>query len=116
VKVAIMATGGVGGGAILSDPDTRKLLTEAIAETVAVAKANGADLGGDFLGRQVGLLDKMLPETKSSMLIDLEHRRRLELAWLSGAVARFGDEAGVPTPTHHFIYAALKLDANGQSG
>jgi hypothetical protein len=31
-------------------------------------------------------------------------------------VARFGDEAGVPTPTHHFIYAALKLDANGQGG
>jgi 2-dehydropantoate 2-reductase len=103
-------------GAIVSDPDTRKLLSDAVAETVAIAKANGADLGADFLGRQVALLDKMLPQTKSSMQIDLEHRRRLELDWLSGAVARLGDKAGVPTPTHHFIYAALKLDANGQGG
>jgi len=103
-------------GAIMGDPDTRKLLSDAVAETAAVAKANGADLGADYLSRQVGLLDKMLPQTKSSMQIDLEHRRRLELEWLSGAVARLGEEAGVPTPTHHFIYAALKLDANGQSG
>lgn len=103
-------------GAVASDPDTRKLLSDAIAETAAVAKANGADLGADYLARQLALVDQMLPETKSSMQIDLEHRRRLELEWLSGAVARFGDETRVPTPTHHFIYAALKLYANGQSG
>jgi 2-dehydropantoate 2-reductase len=103
-------------GAIVGDPDTRKLLTDAIAETVVVAKANGVDLGADYMARQQSLVAKMLPQTRSSMQIDLEHRRRLELEWLSGAVARFGDEAGVPTPTHHFIYAALKLYANGQNG
>jgi 2-dehydropantoate 2-reductase len=50
------------------------------------------------------------------MQMDLEQGRRLELEWLSGAVARFGDELGVPTPTHHFIYAALKLEADGRRG
>jgi len=55
----------------------------------------------------------MPPENKSSMLIDVEAGRRLELDWLSGAVARIGDELGVPTPIHHFIYAALKLYAGG---
>jgi 2-dehydropantoate 2-reductase len=49
------------------------------------------------------------------MLMDLENGRRLELNWLSGAVARFGDELGVPTPTHHAIYGALKLAAEGRS-
>jgi len=103
-------------GAIVRDPDTRRLLEDAIAETAAVARANGIDLGADYVARQVAIvIDKMLPETKSSMLIDLEHRRRLELEWLSGAVARLGDEAGVPTPTHHLIYAALKLYADGQN-
>jgi 2-dehydropantoate 2-reductase len=48
------------------------------------------------------------------MLMDLENGRRLELNWLSGAVARFGDELGVPTPTHHAIYGALKLAAEGR--
>ncbi len=49
------------------------------------------------------------------MLLDLENGRRIELDWLSGAVARFGDDLGVPTPVHHVIYAALKLYANGKS-
>ncbi len=101
-------------GAIVRDPDTRRLLEDAIAETGAVAKAKGVDLGADYMVRQAAVIDRMLPETKSSMLIDLEHRRRLELEWLSGAVARLGDEAGVPTPALHFIYAALKLYASGQ--
>jgi 2-dehydropantoate 2-reductase len=56
----------------------------------------------------------MPPDTKSSMLMDLENGRRLERNWLSGAVARFGDELGVLTPTHHAIYGALKLAAEGQ--
>jgi 2-dehydropantoate 2-reductase len=103
-------------GAIVSDRDTRRLLEDAMAETVAVAKANDVDLGADYIARQEALIGKMLPETKSSMQIDLEHHRRLELEWLSGAVARLGEEAGVPTPTHHFIYAALKLYADGQNG
>ena len=41
------------------------------------------------------------------MLEDLEHGRRLELPWLSGAVVRMGRETGVPTPVHQFIVTAL---------
>jgi 2-dehydropantoate 2-reductase len=100
-------------GAIVSDPDTRGLLENAMAETVAVAKAKGVDLGDDYLARNRSFYSGIAPETKSSMLMDLEHGRRLELDWLSGAVARFGDDLGVPTPTHHFIYAALKLYVGG---
>jgi len=101
-------------GAIFGDPDARKLMTDAIAEAVAVAKAKGVDLGADYLARQKAFLDNMPPENKASMQIDLERGRRLELEWMSGAVARFGDELGVPTPAHHFLYAALKLHADGQ--
>ena len=101
-------------GAILSDPDTRKFLTDAIAETVAVAKAKGIDLGADYVARQMSFSGSLAPETKSSMQMDLEAGRRLELEWMSGAVARFGDELGVPTPAHHFIYTALKLYADGR--
>jgi 2-dehydropantoate 2-reductase len=100
-------------GAIMSDPDTRKLFSDAIAECVAVAKAKGIDLGSGYMGAQVAFSAGVPPETKSSMQMDLEAGRRLELDWMSGAVARIGDELGVPTPTHHFLYAALKLWANG---
>ena len=90
-------------GPIMSDPDSRKLLKDAIAETVAVAKAKGIDLGDDYIARHGDFYGSIPPDTKSSMLMDLENGRRIELNWLSGAVAQFGDELGVPTPTHHAI-------------
>lgn len=102
-------------GAIMADPDTRKLMTDAMAEAAAVGRAKGIDLGDDYVPRQaVFYATSVAPDAKASMLLDLENGRRLELEWLSGAVARFGDELNVPTPTHHFLYAALKLHAGGK--
>ncbi len=54
--------------------------------------------------------------TKASMLEDLERGRRLELPWLSGAVARIGREVGVATPIHSFIAAVLRPHLNGMFG
>lgn len=101
-------------GPLMSDPDTRKLLKDAIAETVAVAKAKGIDLGDDYVAKHGDFYGSIPPDTKSSMLMDLENGRRIELNWLSGAVAQFGDELGVPTPTHHAICGALKVTAEGR--
>ncbi len=101
-------------GPMMSDPETRKLLRDAIAEAVAVAKAKGIDLGDDYVAKRGDFYRSIPPDTKSSMLMDLENGRRLELNWLSGAVAQFGDELSVSTPTHHAIYGALKLAAEGR--
>jgi 2-dehydropantoate 2-reductase len=100
-------------GEIMGNPDTCKLLVEAIAETTAVSDAKGVDLGANFVDRHKDYYANVSPDTKSSMLMDLENHRRLELEWLSGAVARFGEELGVPTPVHRSIYDALKRHANG---
>jgi 2-dehydropantoate 2-reductase len=119
-KFALLAAfSGVGSlirkpiGAIIGDPDTRQLFATAVAEAATVAAAKGMALGADYVAQQMALADSLAPETKSSMQMDVEHGRRLELDWMSGAVARFGDDYGVPTPIHHFITAALKLHANG---
>jgi 2-dehydropantoate 2-reductase len=100
-------------GEIMGNPDTCKLLVDAIAETTAVSDAKGVDLGANFVDRHKDYYANVSPDTKSSMLMDLENHRRLELEWLSGAVTRFGKEMGVPTPIHHSIYAALKRHADG---
>ena len=52
---------------------------------------------------------------KASLAVDLERGRRLEVEWLSGAVHRLGAEAGVPTPIHSTIYAALRPHRDGAS-
>jgi 2-dehydropantoate 2-reductase len=101
-------------GPIREDPQTRAVLRAGLEEAFAVARARGVGLADDFVERTLAQCDRLPFEMKSSMLQDLERGRRLELPWLSGTIARLGREFGVPTPTHTFIAAALKLHADGR--
>jgi len=101
-------------GVIVQDPDLFAMLKAAVAEALAVAHAKGVPVAGDMVDDVARAYQKLPPQTKSSMLEDLERGRRLELPWLSGAVARIGREVGVPTPTHSFIAAVLKPFVDGK--
>lgn len=100
-------------GVIRRIPETRALFLDAVAEVARLARAHDVDLGSDIVSRIEGLLAGLVPEMKSSMLNDLERGGRLELPWLSGAVVRLAAEAGVPTPVHRVIAAALAPYADG---
>ena len=100
-------------GALQTDPDLKVLFRRAVEEAVAVARAKQVPLSPTIVDDIVTSTSTMPPESKSSMLGDLEGGRRLELPWLSGAVVRIGQEVGVPTPTHAFITAVLKPHVNG---
>jgi 2-dehydropantoate 2-reductase len=99
-------------GPIRADPDTRALYQDGLAEALAVARARGIALPEDFVAATLARTDQLPAQMKSSMLEDLERGKRLELAWLSGAIVRMGREHGVPTPVHGFVTAALKLHAD----
>jgi 2-dehydropantoate 2-reductase len=100
-------------GPIRSDPETRGLLRDGLAEAHAVARAAGVGLPEDLVDRTLAQIDRLPYEGKSSMLHDLERGGRLEVAWLSGTIARMGKDLGVATPTHALIATALKLHAEG---
>jgi 2-dehydropantoate 2-reductase len=94
-------------GVLRDDPDLFAMLTDAVRETMAVARAKGIAMPASTV-EDVAMAYRALPaQTKSSMLEDLERGRRLELPWLSGAVLRIGRETGVETPTHRFINTVL---------
>ncbi|MEO5374358.1 MAG: 2-dehydropantoate 2-reductase [Alphaproteobacteria bacterium] len=100
-------------GAVRGDAVTREMFRTAVAEVCAVAKARGVGLKDDQVDRNMKQADSLDPASSSSMYHDLKRGRRLELPWLSGAVSRLGRDLGVATPTHDFIYGALKLHAEG---
>jgi 2-dehydropantoate 2-reductase len=100
-------------GPIRDDPETRAMLRAGLAEALAVAHAKAIALPDDFVARTLARTDQLPAAMKSSLLHDLENGRRLELAWLSGAIVRMGRELAIPTPTHAFITTALKLHADG---
>jgi 2-dehydropantoate 2-reductase len=101
-------------GPIRSDADTRCLLRGGLVEALAVARAADVDLPEDLADGILERIDRLPHEMKSSMLQDLEGGRRLELAWLSGTIARIGRDLRVPTPIHALIATALKLHAEGR--
>jgi len=102
-------------GVICADPELFAMLKAAVAEALAVAHAKGVAVPPATVDEVAKAYAALPPQTKSSMLEDLERGRRLELPWLSGAVVRIGEEVGVATPIHRFIAAVLKPHVNGRS-
>lgn len=100
-------------GPLRADPDTRALFRAAVDEAVALARASEVALSEDYTDRVMTFVDGLPADMKSSMLGDLERNARLELPWLSGAVARQAAEKDVAAPVHSTIYAALKLYSDG---
>lgn len=100
-------------GVIVNDPDLFEMLEAAVAEALAVARARGVAVA-DMVEDVARAFKALPPQTKASMLEDLERGRPLELPWLSGAVSRIGRDVGVPTPIHSFITAVLKPFVDGR--
>ena len=101
-------------GPIREDAEGRELLFSAMRETVAVARARGIALDKDFAESRLEFVEGLPADMTSSMHQDLQQGNPLEVAWLSGAVVRFGREAGIPTPVNQTVYAALKPIAAGR--
>jgi 2-dehydropantoate 2-reductase len=102
-------------GVIRDSPALRALMEAAVHESVSVARGKQIPLAHSAYTDTLSGLGALPPETRASMLEDLERGRRLELPWLSGAMARIGDEVGVDTPTHDLFVALLEPHAGGRS-
>jgi len=98
-------------GPIRQDPDRREMLLNIMRETVAVGRAKGVALPENFAEDRLAFVDGLPQDMTSSMHHDLERGNPLEAAWLSGAVARFGRDFGIPTPVNQAVYATLNTHA-----
>jgi 2-dehydropantoate 2-reductase len=95
-------------GAIWSDPVGREAFVAVAAEVAAVARAEGVPIAADVLPRMAAYLDALPPDTRSSLLIDLQQGKPTEIEALQGEVVRRGLALGVPTPGMTALYAALR--------
>ena len=95
-------------GKVRDDADIKPQFVAAYNEVIAVGKARGVTLPADALDRMLAFNAGAPPTMKPSMALDLERGNRIELPWLGGKVVELGRQLGVPTPTHSFMYAALK--------
>lgn len=100
-------------GVVWSSPSLRATLQAAVAEVEAVARATGIAIAADIRQRIHAYMDALPPTTRSSLLIDLQAGKRIELDALAGDVVRRGATLGVPTPVMSTLAAVLTPFAGG---
>ena len=100
-------------GRYRADPDTWALVEASLRETVAVGRAERIALASDAEEHALARLDSMQDHHMTSMCNDLLRGNPLELPWFAGKVVELGRRHAIPTPVNDFVYAALKLHANG---
>jgi len=94
---------------LLDTPEMQELMKALLQEVVAVANAQNIPL--DFNERWeaiTGLLRKLAPNTKGSMLQDVEARRQTEIDVMCGAIIEAGSRLGIPTPYNRAMLGLIK--------
>jgi 2-dehydropantoate 2-reductase len=109
----IAALSGVGAltrapiGVIRSQPESRRLLEQALEEIYAVAIGNRIPLPVDTVEKTLAFIDNLPADGTASMQRDIMQGRPSELEAQVGAVVRLGERRGIAVPVHRMIYAAL---------
>lgn len=103
-------------GEVRSTAEGASLYRALIAETVAVGRAAGATLSPDAVDTSLAFIHTLPPGMKTSMQLDFERRRRVELEDITGAVVRLGRRLGVATPVYGVFYEILKVRAQAFGG
>jgi 2-dehydropantoate 2-reductase len=94
-------------GAATRFPATGKLFEDLIAEGEAVAKAMSIELHGD--PRHMVQKGANAPgKHRASMLQDVLAKRPTEVDFMNGAIVRWGDQLGVPTPLNRAMWELVK--------
>ncbi|MGD8261059.1 MAG: 2-dehydropantoate 2-reductase [Desulfobacterales bacterium] len=104
-------------GVLLEVPETRKLMQQGMREIYELARTKKIVLSEKIVDKAMAALEKIPARGTSSLQRDIIAGKRSELDAWTGAVVRIGEEEGVPTPLHSFLYYCLlplELRARGQ--
>ena len=91
---------------LVSVPSTRQLIIDLMGEVVAVAAAQGIAIGVSAIDEQLAWTERA-PAIRTSMMVDRNRGRGMEIDALVGVVVRKGGECGIPTPFSQSMLALL---------
>jgi 2-dehydropantoate 2-reductase len=100
-------------GGIWPDPQVRAMFYAAAREIAALAAAEGVQISADRFERLTEYMTNIPPTTRSSLLIDLEMGKRIEVEALQGAAVRRAAKHQLPVPIISTLYAVLRPYAAG---
>ncbi len=99
-------------GNIRSEVFTYNLYKESIKETISIANSLGINLPDTIFDDTVKLTDNTTPDSKSSLLIDIENNRLTEVESLQGTLVKLAEQQKVNIPIIKTLYSAIKTVNN----
>ena len=100
-------------GYIWKHAHVRDMFYACSREVAAIAAAEGVTISPDRFATLEDYMTNIPGSTRSSLLIDLEQGKRIEVEALQGAALRRAAAHGVPVPITATLYAALKAWESG---
>ena len=94
-------------------PHVQEMFYATSREIAAIAQAEGVTISANRFATLKDYMDNIPPTTRSSLLIDLEQGKRIEVEALQGAAVRRAQKLGVPVPITATLYAVLKAWETG---
>jgi 2-dehydropantoate 2-reductase len=101
-------------GGIWADAHVREMFYAAAREIAALAAAEGVEISADRFDTLRHYMENIPPTTRSSLLIDLEMGKRIEVEALQGAAVRRAAAHGLEIPIISTLYAVLRPHAHGR--
>lgn len=95
-------------GKVTSIETNLKLFREAMKEVLDIAKASNIDLRDEDVEEFVVLMSNFSPNGKTSMLQDIEAKRKTEVDYFAGTVIETGKKLNIPTPVNNVLYCIIK--------
>ena len=101
-------------GDILNTGEGLALLRNVVSEAVQIAKAEGITVDEEeVIAKCIRMGQEDIGANKSSMLMDVLHKRKTEIDAINGAVAKLGRNHGLSTPYNEMITGLIKvIEAN----
>ncbi len=96
-------------GVFQSRPAARELMISLMQEVVNLAHHKGINLQPSDIDQWVEVLHTLSPEGKTSMLQDMEAKRKTEVEIFAGSVVAMGKEAGIPTPVNQTFLNLIQV-------
>ncbi len=95
-------------GRVLKDPDLLTVAESACTEGGRIAEASGVKLSEEMLIERLRTVLRKTSENKSSMLQDIERRRRTEIDDITGELVRIADASGVEAPVSRTLLLLVR--------
>jgi len=96
-------------GEIRNDDCVYNLYKLCVKETIAVAEKLNVNLPNTIFDDVVKITDNTAPDSKSSLLLDIENSRKNEIETLNGTLVRLAKDLKLDVPINETIYSAIKL-------